>query len=64
MDIKEIGCGLDSNGSVYVHVTGCCIHGNEPSGSIKGGEFINQQATTSFSGKTPLRGVMNLGKKL
>jgi hypothetical protein len=23
-------------------VTGCCEHGNEPSGSIKGAEFIRQ----------------------
>jgi hypothetical protein len=23
-------------------VAGCCEHGNEPSGSIKGGEFVDQ----------------------
>jgi hypothetical protein len=34
-------CGLDSSGSGYVPVTGCCEHGNEPSGSIKGEELID-----------------------
>ena len=29
---------LDSSGSGYVHVVGCCEHGNEPSGAIKCGE--------------------------
>jgi len=33
------GCGLDASGSRLEPVTGCCEHGNEPSGSIKGGEF-------------------------
>jgi hypothetical protein len=34
-------CGLDSSGSGYVAVAGCCEHGNKPSGSIKGGEFLD-----------------------
>jgi hypothetical protein len=31
------GCGLDASGSV----AGPCEHGNEPSGSIEGGEFCD-----------------------
>jgi hypothetical protein len=31
---------LDSSGSGYVPVAGCCEHGNEPSGFVKGGEFL------------------------
>jgi len=27
-------------GSEYGPVAGCCEHGNEPSGSIKGGKFL------------------------
>jgi hypothetical protein len=35
-------CGVDSCGSGQGQVGGgCCEHGNEPSGSIKGGEFID-----------------------
>jgi hypothetical protein len=34
-------CGLDSSGSRQGPVAGCCEHGNEPSGSIKGGEFFD-----------------------
>jgi hypothetical protein len=33
-------CGLDSSGSGQGPVAGCCEHGNETSGSIKGGEFL------------------------
>jgi len=33
-------CVLDSSGSGYGRVVGFCEHGNEPSGSIKGGEFL------------------------
>jgi hypothetical protein len=25
-------------------MTGCCEHGNEPSGSMKGGEFVDQMS--------------------
>jgi hypothetical protein len=32
-------CGLESHGSGQGPVLGYCEHGNEPSGSIKGGEF-------------------------
>jgi hypothetical protein len=33
------GCGLDSSGSGYGPLAVICEHDNEPSGSIKGGEF-------------------------
>jgi hypothetical protein len=33
--------GLDSSGSGYGPVAGSCEHGNEPSGSIKVGEFLD-----------------------
>jgi hypothetical protein len=32
--------GLDSSGSVYGQLVGCCVHGNELSGSLKGGAFL------------------------
>jgi hypothetical protein len=35
------GRGLVSAGSEYGPVTGFCEHGNEPSGSIKDGEFLD-----------------------
>jgi len=35
-------CGLDASGSRQVPVVGYCEHGNEHSGSIKGGEFLDQ----------------------
>jgi len=43
MDLRELGgsCGLDASGSGYGPVEGCCEHGNEPSGSIKGVEFLD-----------------------
>jgi hypothetical protein len=34
-------CGLDSSGLGYGQVAGSCEHGDEPSGSIKGGEFLD-----------------------
>jgi hypothetical protein len=34
-------CGLDSSGSEQGPTVGSCEHGNEPSGSVKGGEFLN-----------------------
>jgi hypothetical protein len=40
MDIKEIGCGLDSCGSGYDLTPGSSEHGNEPSGSMKGEKFL------------------------
>jgi hypothetical protein len=33
-------CGLDASVSGYGPVAGCCEFDNEPSGSIKDGEFI------------------------
>jgi hypothetical protein len=35
------GCGLDSSGPEWGPVVGSCEHGSEPSGSIKGGEFLD-----------------------
>jgi hypothetical protein len=32
-------CGLDASGSGEGPVTGSCEHSNEPSGSVKCGEF-------------------------
>jgi len=32
-------CGLDAPGSGYGPMAGTCEHGNESSGSTKGGEF-------------------------
>jgi hypothetical protein len=34
-------CGPSSSGSGYEPVAGSCEHGNEPSGSIKGGKFLD-----------------------
>jgi hypothetical protein len=33
--------GLDPSGSGYGHVAGFCEGGNQPSGSIKDGEFLD-----------------------
>jgi hypothetical protein len=44
MDHREIGfweCGLDSFGSGWGQVASSCEHGDEPSGSIKCGEFLD-----------------------
>jgi hypothetical protein len=38
-DEKE-WCGLDCCGSGYGAVEGCCVSGNELSGSMKSGEFL------------------------
>jgi hypothetical protein len=35
------GCGLKSSGSGQESVAGSCEYGIEPSGSTKGGEFID-----------------------
>jgi hypothetical protein len=35
------GCGLDASGSGQRPVAGSCEHGNEPSVSIKEGEFLD-----------------------
>jgi hypothetical protein len=34
-------CELESSGAGKGPVAGPCEHGNEPSGSIKGGEFLD-----------------------
>jgi hypothetical protein len=34
-------CGLDSPGSGYGPLAGCCEHRNKPSSFITGGEFID-----------------------
>jgi hypothetical protein len=40
--MKRLGkCELDSSGSGYGPVAVSCEHGNEPSSSIRGGEFFN-----------------------
>jgi len=41
MHIKETGCALSSPGSEQWPVAGCCEHCDEPSGSIKDGEFLD-----------------------
>ena len=40
MDLEEVG--LDGVGSGQGRVTGACEYGNELSGSIKCGEFLDQ----------------------
>jgi hypothetical protein len=37
--------------SGYTLLQGCCGHGGEPSGSIKGGEFLDQVIVLDFSEK-------------
>jgi hypothetical protein len=41
MDLKEIGCELDSFFTGQGPQAGSCEYGNKPSNSIKGGEFLN-----------------------
>jgi hypothetical protein len=41
MDLQEVGWGLDLSGSEQRQVTSCCASGNEPSGCIKCGEFLD-----------------------
>ena len=43
MDLHEVGRerGLDRSGCGQGQVAGCCIYGNELSGSIKCGEFLD-----------------------
>ena len=48
MDLQEVGCvgyGLDRAGSGQGQVVGICEYGNEPSGSLKYGEFLDQLKT-------------------
>jgi hypothetical protein len=49
---------LDSAGSGYGPVAGCCEHENEPSGSIKkAGYFLTNWVTISFSNNILHHGV-------
>jgi len=57
MDLWEIAWKVDSSGSGYGPVVGCCEHGNEPSRSMKGGNFLNFLVTIGFSRRTLLHGV-------
>jgi hypothetical protein len=43
MDLRKLGldCGLDSSGSGQGPVAGSCEHSNEPSGFVKGKEFLD-----------------------
>jgi hypothetical protein len=41
-------CETEAYGSGWVPVAGTCEHGNEPSGSIKGEEFLDQQSDYYF----------------
>jgi hypothetical protein len=44
MDLQVVGCGgcrLDRAGSGYGQVAGTCDCGNDPSDSIKRGEFLD-----------------------
>ena len=43
MDLREIGWGhgFDRSGAGQKQVAGCCECGNEPSGTIKRGEFLD-----------------------
>ena len=41
MDLQEVGCGLDWAGPGQGQVADACECGNEPSGSIKCGEFLD-----------------------
>ena len=41
MDIQEVGCGVMDWMSGQGQVAGTCNCGNEPSGSIKCGEFLD-----------------------
>ena len=41
MDLQELGCGLDLVGPGWGQVADACECGNEPSGSIKCGEFLD-----------------------
>jgi hypothetical protein len=42
-------CRLDSSGSDLGPLADCCEHGDKPSGSIKGAQFLYQLSTVSFS---------------
>jgi hypothetical protein len=51
--VNSVGmCGLEASSSRQGAVAGTCEHGNKPSGSIKGGEFLD-----SFSRRAVLHAV-------
>jgi hypothetical protein len=54
------GYGLDSSGSGRGSVAASNEHGNEPSVSINGGEFLDYLETISFQIKTLLHEVSYL----
>jgi hypothetical protein len=50
MDLKAIGCGVDSCGSGQEPVACPCEHGNEHSSSIKGESFVDLLLLKKVSG--------------
>jgi hypothetical protein len=42
VDLREVGWGhgLDQSGLGEGQAAGCCVYGDEPSGSVKFGEFL------------------------
>jgi len=47
-------CRLNASGSGHCPVAGSCEHGNEPSESIKAGNFFTSWASNSLSRRTLL----------
>jgi hypothetical protein len=48
IDHKEIGCGLDLSGSEQETVVSSCELGNESSGFMKDGEFLDERLLLSL----------------
>jgi hypothetical protein len=63
MDVRGIGWKEVSNACKWLRteipLAGCCEHDKEPSGYVRGGEFLDW-VTVSFSRRTLLRGVSQL----
>jgi hypothetical protein len=59
MDLQEMGggYGLDRADSGWGQMASYCACGNEPSGSIKWGNFLTSSEPVSFSRRTLLHGV-------
>ena len=58
MDLQEVGCGcMNRSGSGQGQLAGICECGNEPSGSIKCGNFLTSCEPVSLSRRTVLCGV-------
>jgi len=53
---QSVSCVLDASHSGQGPVAGCCEHGNEPSSSIKAGNFLNSSVIVGFSRRTLLHG--------